>query len=205
MMTDEGEDASERREAMMVEESAVVTTRSKPSERMDLGGYLQQGLQILQLDARAIKDASRDEDALLPAILFFALAGVANGAGQFSFRGMLFGAIVATLVSFVLAGLIHVLSRVAGGSASVLGLYQPLGLAASLHWVHAVPLLGPFLGVFALLYFAVVCGLTIETVAGISRARAAAVVAVLVGLCLFLFLVFFAMLGSLLIFRALFS
>lgn len=189
----------------MVDESASAEPHPQSRAREDLGGYLQRGLQILQLDGGAIKQASRDEDALLPAILFFALAGVANGAGQFSFRGMIFGAIVSTLLSFVLAGLVNVVARLAGGHQSVLELYRPLGLAAPLHWVQAVPLLGPFIGVFALLYFAIVCGLTVETVSGLSRARSAAVVAVLIGLCLFLLLVFFAMLGSLLIFRALFS
>jgi len=172
---------------------------------MDLGHYLQQGLQVLQLDREAIQESSRDEDALVPALLFFAASGLANGAGQFSFRGMIFGVIVAALLSFVLAGLLNVLSRPLGGKATVLELYRPLGLAAPLHWIQAVPVLGPFLGVFAMLYFAVVCSFTLETVAGLSRPKAAAVVALLIGLSLFLFLVFFAMVGSLLIFRTLFS
>ncbi len=47
----------------------------------DLGNYLQMGLQILQLEPEAIRSASRDEDALLPAFLFCASAGVAAGAG----------------------------------------------------------------------------------------------------------------------------
>ena len=173
---------------------------------MDLGNYLQKGLQILQLDVNTIRDASKDEDALLPALLFFALAGLANGAGQFNFRVMIFGPILATLLSFVLIGLLSVLSRLFGSSASFLELYRPLGLAAPLHWVQAVPIIGPlFLVFFALLYFAVVAALTVETAGELSRPRAAAVVGLLVGISLFLFLVFFAMVGSLLLFRALFS
>ncbi len=172
---------------------------------MDLGNYLQKGLQILQLDVKTIRDASKDEDALLPALLFFALAGLANGAGQFNFRVMIVGPILATLLSFVLIGLLSVLSRLFGSSASFLELYRPLGLAAPLHWVQAVPIIGPFLGFFALLYFAVVAGLAVETAGELSRPKAAAVVALLVGISLFLFLVFFAMVGSLLLFRALFS
>ena len=64
---------------------------------------------------------------------------------------------------------------------------------------------GAFFDAFALLYFAVVAALTIETAGDLSRPRAAAVVGLLVGISLFLFLVFFAMVGSLLLFRALFS
>lgn len=172
---------------------------------MDFGNYLQQGMQILQLDVNAIRKASADEDALLPALLFFALAGLANGAGQFSFRGMIVGPILATLLSFVLVGLLSVLARLFGSTASFLELYRPLGLAAPLHWVQAVPFLGPFLGLFALLYFAIVAGLVVETAGGVTRARAAAVLALLIAISLFLFLVFFAMVGSLLLFRALFS
>lgn len=189
----------------MIIEQARAQPEPKQGERMDLGNYLQKGLQILQLDVKTIRDASRDEDALLPALLFFALAGLANGAGQFNFRVMIFGPILATLLSFVLIGLLSVLSRLFGSSASFLELYRPLGLAAPLHWVQAVPIIGPFLGFFALLYFAVVAGLAVETAGELSRPKAAAVVALLVGISLFLFLVFFAMVGSLLLFRALFS
>ena len=173
--------------------------------RMQFGNFLQQGLQILQLDRDAVNEAAKDEDALLPALLFFALAGLANGAGQMSFRGMVFGPILATLLSFVVVGLLSVLSRVFGGHASFLELYRPLGLAAPIHWIQAVPILGPFLGAAALLYFAIIAGLTLECTSGLSRARAAAVVAILVGVSLFLFLVFFAMVFSVMLFRALFS
>lgn len=189
----------------MLVEQAQTRAESSEGERMDLGNYLQKGLQILQLDVHAIRETSKDEDALLPALLFFALAGLANGAGQLSFRVMIFGPILATLLSFVLVGLLSVISRLVGSSASFLELYRPLGLAASIHWVQAVPIIGPFLGVFALLYFAFVSGLTLESAGELSRPKAAAVVALLVGVSLFLFLVFFAMVGSLLLFRALFS
>lgn len=189
----------------MILEQTTVHPETKQGERMDLGNYLQKGLQILQLDPKSIGDASRDEDALLPALLFFALGGVANGAGQFDFRVMVFGPILATLLSFVLVGLLSVLSRLLGSHASFLELYRPLGLAAPLHWVQAVPIIGPFLGFFALIYFAVVAAITVETTGELSRAKAAAAVALLIGISLFLFLVFFAMVGSLLLFRALFS
>jgi len=189
----------------MIIERARLEPEPKQGERMDLGSYLQKGLQVLQLDVKTIRDVSRDENALLPALLFFALAGLANGAGQYNFRVMIFGPILATLLSFVLVGLLSVLSRLFGSAASFLELYRPLGLAAPIHWVQAVPVIGPFLGFLALVYFAVVAGLTIETAGELSRPKAAAVVALLVGISLFLFLVFFAMVGSLLLFRALFS
>jgi hypothetical protein len=172
---------------------------------MDLGSYLQKAIQILQLDAHAIDSVSREEEALLPALLFFAVAGLANGAGQFSFRGMVFGPIVATLLSFVLVGLLSVLSRLFGSSAQFLELYRPLGVAAPIFWVQAVPLLGPFLVCLALVYFAVVSAVVIERTGSLPRGKSIAVVALLAGISLFLVLVFLALVGSLFLFRALFS
>jgi hypothetical protein len=190
---------------MIVEEPVGIHSKSGQGKRMDLGNYLQKGIQILQLDVQTIKGTSRDEGALLPALLFFALAGLANGAGQFSFRGMVFGPILSTLLSFVIVGLLNVLSRLFGGTASFLELYRPLGIAAPIHWVQAVPMIGPFLGFFALLYFAVVSVLVLESTSELPRAKAGTIVALLVGISLFLCLAFLAMVGSFLLFRALFS
>jgi hypothetical protein len=118
---------------------------------------------------------------------------------------MIFGPILATLLSFVVVGLLSVLARLFGSSASFLEIYRPLGVAAPVHWVQAVPIIGPFLGFFALLYFAAVAALTLEASGDLPRAKSVAVVALLAGITLFLCLVFLAMVGSLLLFRALFS
>ena len=181
------------------------SSESEQGERMNFGYYLQQSIQVLQLDSDAIRDVSKDEDALLPALIFFAVSGLAIGAGRYSFETLIFGPILVTLLSFVFVGLLNILSRLFGGTARFLDLYRPLGLAAPVLWVQAVPIIGPFLGFFALVYLAVIAGLTLESVGRLSRPRAAAVVALLAGISLFLFLVFFAMVGSLLLFRALFS
>lgn len=180
-------------------------SESEQSERMDFGNYLQQSIQILQLDTDAIREVSKDEDALLPALIFFAVSGLAIGAGRYSFETLIFGPILVTLLSFVFVGLLSILSRLFGGSASFLALYRPIGLAAPVQWVQAVPIIGPFLGFFALVYLAVIAGLTLECVGALSRPRAAAVIALLASISLFLFLVFFAMIGSLMLFRAFFS
>lgn len=190
---------------MTRQESASPGSESEPVERLDFGSYLQQAIHILQLDVGAINRVSRDEEALLPALLFFAIAGLANGAGQFSFRGMIFGPIVATLLSFVLVGLLSVLSRLFGGDAEFLGLYRPLGVAAPIFWVQAVPLLGPFLVFLALVYFGVVAVAVVEQTEHLPRTKAVAIVALLAGISLFLVLVFLAVVGSLLLFRALFA
>lgn len=172
---------------------------------MDLGNYLQKGIQILQLDTKAVRAVYDDEDALLPALIFFAVAGLANGAGQFDFRVMIFGAILATLLSFVLVGILHVLARLFGSTASFLELYRPLGVAAPIHWVQAVPYLGPFLGVLAMLYFIVVAAVVLGTSGHLPRSKSIAVIAIFVGTSLFLCLVFLALVGWLVLFRAAFS
>ena len=118
---------------------------------------------------------------------------------------MIVGAVLYALLSFVLTGLLNVLARLFGGTSTVLELYRPLGLATPIYWVQAVPLLGSFLGILAVLYFFVVAGVTLETAGGLDRPRAVAVMGILAGVSVFLVLVFFAMLGSLVIFRALFA
>ncbi|MGH9323991.1 MAG: YIP1 family protein [Vicinamibacteria bacterium] len=190
---------------MSQHESARVESASDRSERMYFGSYFQKAVQILQLDEKTIEEVAHDEEALLPALLFFAIAGLANGAGQFSFRGMIFGPVVATLLSFVVVGLLSVLSRLFGGDAVFLDLYRPLGVAAPIFWVQAVPLLGPFFVCLALVYFAVVAVVVVEKTARIPRGKAVAIVALLAAISLFLVLVFLAMVGSMLLFRALFS
>ena len=190
---------------MIIDESAELHADAKQSHGMDYATYLQKGIQILQLDGSVVADVSKDEDALVPALVFFALAGLANGAAQFSFRGMIFGAIVATLLSFVMVGLLNVLARLFGGDANFLELYRSLGVAAPLFWVLAVPMLGPFLGFLAVLYYCVVAELVVERTAELPRPNSIAVIALLVGVSLFLFLVFLALVGSLLLFRTVFS
>lgn len=190
---------------MIPREAARVESSGETSDRIDLGGYLQKAIQILQLDLKTIEHVSRDEEALLPALLFFAVAGLANGAGQFSFRGIVFGPIVATLLSFVFVGLLSVLSRLFGSNAQFLELYRPLGVAAPIFWVQAIPLLGPFLVCLALVYFAAVAAVVIERTGSLPRGKSIAVVALLAGISLFLVLVFLAMVGSMFLFRALFS
>jgi hypothetical protein len=175
------------------------------SESLDFGNYFQKAVQILQLDIPTINQVSRDEEALVPALLFFAVAGLANGAGQFSFRGMIFGPVVATLLSFVFIGLLSVLARLFGGSGEFLDLYRPLGVAAPIFWVQAVPLLGPFLAFLALVYFAVVAVAVVEQTGRLPRTKAFFIVALLAGISLFLVLVFLAVVGSLLLFRWLFT
>ena len=190
---------------MIPRETAPADPTAERGDRLDLGGYLQKGVQILQFDLKVVDDVARDEDALLPALLFFAIAGLANGAGQFSFRGMIFGPIVATLLSFVFVGLLSVLSRVLGGSSEFLDLYRPLGVASPIFWVQAVPLLGPFLVSLALVYFAVVAVLVVERTGKLPRGKAIAIVALLAGISLFLVLVFLALVGSMFLFRSIFT
>ena len=90
-------------------------SESEQGDRMDFGNYLQQSIQILQLDTDAIRDVSKDEDALLPALIFFAVSGLAIGAGRHSFETLIFGPILAALLSFVFVGLLNILSRLFGG------------------------------------------------------------------------------------------
>jgi hypothetical protein len=168
---------------------------------MEFGGYLQKGVQILQLDTDTIRQVYRDEDALLPAILFVALAGLASGVGQFSIRAMILGVVLMTLVSFVFVGLLHVLSRLFGGSATFLELYRPLGAAAPVHWVLAVPFIGPILGFLAALYCLVVAVVVVETTGELPRSKSLVVVALFFALTLFLYLIFFAVIGSLALLR----
>jgi hypothetical protein len=128
----------------------MIGSETRGEGEMDFAGYLQKGILILQLDADTIREVYRDEDALLPAICFFAIGGLAMGVGQLSIRWVIFGVCLMTLVSFVLVGLLHVFVRLFGGTASFLELYRPIGAAATVHWVQVIPFIGGFLGPFAL-------------------------------------------------------
>lgn len=188
-------------EPAFAERAARVDNENRHAQ-MDLGAYLQEGLRILQMDRDVIRAVSRDEEAILPAMLFFAVAGFASGLGQFSFRAMLLGSLMVTLVSFVTIGLLHVLARLFGSTATFLELYRPLGLAAFIHWVQVFPFIGPFLGFLAVLFSLVVAVVVLETVGGLARSKALVVVTLLFGILVFLGLVFLAILGSLLLLSA---
>lgn len=183
-------------------ERAVSVRDGDRHAQMDLAGYLQKGLQVLQMDRSVIRAVSRDEEAILPAILFFAVAGFASGLGQFSFRAIVLGSLMVTLISFVTVGLLHVLARVFGSTATFLELYRPLGLAAFIHWVQVFPFIGPFLGFLAVLFSLVVAVVVVETLGGLSRYKALIVVTLLFGILVFLGLISLAILGSLLLLSA---
>ena len=167
--------------------------------------YLQKSLQILQLDVKTFRNVAQDEGAFFPALLFFAVSGLASGMGQFNIKMMVIGPILAIVFSLMFVGLLNVLANCFGGTVKFLELYRPLGLAASLMWVQALPFLGPLLGIFACVYFAVVANVALESVAGLSPARAVAAISLLVGAVLFLFLFFFAIAGSVIIMKTLLS
>ena len=194
----------------MADESAPARPERKPSTSMseptlDFGAYLQKGLQILQLDARTILSVHRDEDALVPGILFFAVAGVAGGVAQFSLSGMLFGLVMSTLLSFVVVGILNVLAQLFGAKCSFLELYRPIAIAAPIHWVQVVPVLGIFLGLLATIYSLVVAGRVLEVVGDLPRSKASLVVLLLLATTLFLCLSFLALVGTLLVFQTVMS
>lgn len=189
----------------MADDSAPASPEREPrasEPAMDFGSYLQKGLQILQLDGETIRSVYRDEDALVPGIIFFAVAGVAGGVAQFSLSGMLFGLVMSTLLSFVVVGILNVLAQLFGARCTFLELYRPIGIASPIHWVQVVPVLGIFLGLIATLYSLVVAARVLEVVSGLPRSKASLVVLLLVLTTLFLCLSFLALVGSLLIFQA---
>jgi hypothetical protein len=97
--------------------------------------------------------------------------------------------------------LLHVLARLFGGTATFLELYRPLGAAAPVHWVLAVPFLGPVLGLLAALYSLVVAVIVVETAGELPRSKSLVVVGIFLVLTLFLYLIFFAVIGSLALLR----
>lgn len=115
---------------------------------MDLKEYFKKGVRLIKLDKGAAEEVAGDENSFGPALLFFAVGGLAGGIGHSlgtmgigSF--MLFvGPLASVIGSFIWVGILHLIARLLGGSGTYRGYYSALGIGSLPHWAQVVPVLG---------------------------------------------------------------
>lgn len=174
---------------------------------MDFRGYLQKGFEIVKLNRQAAVEASKDETALMPGVIFVALGSIAwpaglilSGSKIIGIIGMI-GALILLPVSligfFAGMGLVHRIARIFGGQASFYEYLRPVALASMVGWAQVIPYIGFFLTLWSL----VVNIIVLEDVHKLSTGKAVA--SLLIGVVgmgvLFLVLIiapFFLLLGG---------
>lgn len=160
---------------------------------MDFMGYVRKGWAIVKLDRDAAGEVASDPESFGPAVLFYAISGLATGiSGTIVSAGagvfLLFSApVFAVIGSFIGAGILHLIARVLGGTGEFRGYYSALGIGSVIRWALVVPVIG---FIAALWYLPVVVIVT-ERVHRITTARAIMVVLIpaIIGLLLLLALV----------------
>jgi len=163
---------------------------------MSFGDYILLGADVLQIKPKAIRQASADPEALRNGIIFVVIAGAAAALGSWTLPGLILFPLVYLVRVLAGATVAHFLSTGGfGGEGGFTGLLRPLALAHLLDWVlvvglviNIVPLLGPtlmlLLALVITLWTLVVDTVIIETVYGLPRHKAVAVVGIVTALAL---------------------
>lgn len=167
---------------------------------MSFGDYILQGAGVLQIKPKAIREAASDSEALKTGLAFIVIAGAAAALGSWTLPGLILFPLVFLARAMIHSGIVHFLATAGfGGRGSLGDFFRPMSLAFLLDWVlvvglvvNIVPLLGPaamiLLALAVTLWKLVVDAVIIETVYGLERGKAVAVMAIVV-------LVFIAFVG----------
>lgn len=142
---------------------------------MDFKGYLGKGWEIVKLNRDAAGDVAGDENSFGPAVLFFAIGGLAGGLGGAAISGgltIIMAPIFAVAWSFVSVGILYGLARLFGGTGGFRGYYSAMGIGSLPQWAGFIPLIGHIVA----LWYIPVAVIVTERVHGISQGKAIAVV-----------------------------
>ncbi len=142
---------------------------------MDFKGYLGKGWAIVKLDRDTAAEVAADENSFGPAVLFFAIGGLAGGLGGAAFSGgltLIMAPIFAVIWSFVSVGILHLLAGLFGGTGNFKGYYSAMGIGSLPQWAGLIP----FLGSIIALWYIPVAVIVTERVHGINQGKAIAVV-----------------------------
>lgn len=133
-----------------VEAAAVA---APPRDRM-FGDWVNLAVRIIKMEEPAIHEAARDPNATMMAAAFIGIAAVAPVIGTLGVAIFLLP--VSLVFSVLIIGAVNLCATLLGGKGDFQGLIRVQGLSHMLGWVQAVPILGSFLGFFAMLYSIVV-------------------------------------------------
>jgi len=141
---------------------------------MDFKGWLSKGWAITRLDRDAAELVARDPVSFWPAVLFFAIGGLAEGIGASAFSAgssVVFAPVLSVLASFIGVGLMHLVALVLGGKAGFRSYYGALGIGSLPLWARVIPGLGHIVALWEIPVSVVVT----ERVHGLSTGRAVVV------------------------------
>jgi hypothetical protein len=166
---------------------------------MDLAGSLKKAIEIVKLNGAVAAEVGRDEQALLPGLIFVAGAGLAGAIGGLARHGGIGGLIsapIAALIGYAVGvGILHLVATVLfGGKGDYLSLLRAESHASILGWAGIIPFVGWLLGLWHLPVTVVI----LQNVYGMPREKAIATVAVIAGFFLLLGLVAVFFFGALL-------
>jgi len=143
---------------------------------MDFKAYVMKGVELVKLNRDMAEEVSRDENAFTPAVLFFAIGGLAGGIGAIFSGGagslILIMPIVAVAASFIGVGILYLLARLFGGAGDFKGYYSALGIGYLTAWAGVIPFLGAVLSLWGIPVAVIIT----ERVHRISMGKAVAVV-----------------------------
>lgn len=150
---------------------------------MELKNYFLSGVEIVKLNGEEAVKVSRDGKATVPAVLVFLIGGLAISIGVFirdglpptGKTGMFMAGMAATnlALSFFVAGMIHLMARLAGGRAAYGEYYRAMALGSITSWTQVIPFFGTFISLWSIPVNVVV----LEKTHGIARVKSIAIVA----------------------------
>ena len=166
---------------------------------MDLAGSLKKAIEIVKLNGTVAAEVGKDEQALQPGLIFVAVAGLAGAIGGLAMHGgfgSLITAPIGALVGYAIGvGILHLVATIFfGGKGDYLSLFRAESHASILSWAGIIPFIGWLIGLWHLPVTVVI----LENVYGMTRQKAIATVAVIVGFFLLLGLAAVMFFGALL-------
>ena len=164
---------------------------------MDFGKYLQKGIELVKLNRAVADEVAADDNAFGPAVLFFAIGGLAGGLGATLISG---GAGIAAIVllplfhvigSFISVGILYIIARLLGGTGTYRSYYCALGIGSIPAWAQVVPVLGGIVSLWSIPVAVIVT----ERVHKMSTGRAIMVILIPVVIALIIALAVIALVG----------
>ncbi|MBI1865311.1 MAG: YIP1 family protein [Nitrospirae bacterium] len=165
---------------------------------MDIKAYIMRAIEIVKLNGDAAKEAAADEQGLVPGILVVAVGGLASGISSLLFHhsvsAIIVSPIVAVVFSFIGVGIVHLLASLFGGKGDYLSLYRAMSLANIVSWARIIPIIGGLAGLWMIPMTVII----LERVHELERGKAIAVVAILIGAVILLFMLAVLLFGAML-------
>jgi hypothetical protein len=118
--------------------------------------YAKKGIDMIKLKQDAMSSVAKDDNATQYALLFIALAGVAQAIGTFNIPGVVVLPVAMLIGSFIGLGIMHILAKLFGGKAKFMEYFRAGGVSYVGMWIAVIPILGPIvMGILGLWYLVV--------------------------------------------------